>query len=221
MNWKDVFTAPNAITLGNLVLGFLALLAVSHGAHRLSASLILVAVLVDASDGVVARRLSKASTFGREFDSLADLVSFGVAPAMLVYSVFFTHQLFAGLAVASAYLVAGAARLARFNVAGSSKDFSGLPIPAAGGLLASITFPLIALSPWVVALIVACLCALMVGCARYPKLRGSLSHRENQRLLAVLAAGGLIALADFRLLFAPFMAYVLYGIFLDIAQTPP
>ncbi len=212
MKWQDAFTAPNAITLCNLLLGLLAMLSLVEGLLARSALFILAAVLVDAFDGLVARRLDKASAFGREFDSLADLVSFGVAPALLVHQAFFSDIASVGMVVSALYLSAGAARLARFNVASSSTAFSGLPVPAAGGLLAGITYPGAPLSGHVVGLIAVCLAALMVGSARYPKVSGRLSAPANRQLLAVLATGFLVALIDSRLLFVPFMAYILYGL---------
>src|SRR5262249_12583532 len=111
--------------------------------------LILLACIFDHLDGRVARMGGYESPFGREFDSLADIVSFGVAPAFLVHrvvlrDVFVRHPEF-GWFVASVYLICGAFRLARFNVlatqagTGGGKEFLGFPIPAAAGTVASLT----------------------------------------------------------------------------------
>ena len=106
---------------------------------------ILTACICDALDGRLARLGGHESAFGREFDSLADIVSFGVAPALMVYKVVLIEFPTLGWIVASLYLLCGALRLARFNclaasnAEAASKEFRGFPIPAAAGLTASLT----------------------------------------------------------------------------------
>ncbi|HYV31531.1 MAG TPA: CDP-diacylglycerol--serine O-phosphatidyltransferase, partial [Candidatus Binatia bacterium] len=152
-----IYFLPNVMTGANLFCGFVALTKIvqwdaeSGGYGDIKAALlfILLACFFDLLDGRVARMGGAESPFGREFDSLADIISFGVAPAFLVYrivlrDVFATHQE-VGWFIASIYLLCGAFRLARFNClaaqagTGGGKEFLGFPIPAAASLVASLT----------------------------------------------------------------------------------
>lgn len=156
-----VYLLPNLMTAGNLFCGFMAIRQIIEGMiakeagvqwtlfYERSLIYILFAFVFDMLDGRLARLGGRESAFGREFDSLADIVSFGLAPALLVYKIVLADfpkdiQWVAGL-IAFIYLLAGAMRLARFNLVSAqpqekpSKDFLGFPIPAAAGLVASIT----------------------------------------------------------------------------------
>src|SRR5476649_473359 len=157
-NVSKIFLLPNLMTAGNLIFGFLAVLKIFEGSiqfekgkadwahyYVISLQCILVACLFDLLDGRLARLGGKESPFGREFDSLADIVSFGVAPALLLFKVVLhniPHQV--GWLIAGFYLVCGALRLARFNIAATynlgtgTRDFTGFPIPAAAGVISSI-----------------------------------------------------------------------------------
>ncbi len=158
-NPAKIFLLPNLMTAGNLIFGFLAVLKIFEGSierekghadwmhfYVISLQCILVACVFDLLDGRLARLGGKESPFGREFDSLADIVSFGVAPALLVFKIVLydlPHQF--GWLVAVFYLLCGALRLARFNVVATynlgtgTRNFTGFPIPAAAGLISSIT----------------------------------------------------------------------------------
>lgn len=131
---------PNLLTFGNLFLGFLAILMFSQERFLTGCWLIVLAAILDGLDGAVARWVKSASKFGSEVDSLADVVSFGVAPAVLVYHMLLEALGPVGVALASLPLVAGAARLARYNVLssahGHSQTFVGMPIPCSALLLA-------------------------------------------------------------------------------------
>src|SRR5438445_4539686 len=156
-----IYFLPNLLTAGNLFCGFVALTRIveadlSNGFQPIEFALgfILLACIFDLFDGRVARMGGVESPFGREFDSLADLISFGAAPAFLVHRVVL-KDLFApelGWFIASIYLICGAFRLARFNClsaqtdSGSSKEFLGFPIPSAAGLVASLTLLIIPLN---------------------------------------------------------------------------
>src|SRR5450631_3176137 len=162
-NPGKIFLLPNLMTAGNLIFGFLAVLKIIEGAllretggpdwthyYYVSIYCILAACLFDLLDGRLARLGGKESPFGREFDSLADVVSFGVAPALLVFKIVLyhiPHQI--GWLIAGFYLLCGALRLARFNVAATynlgtgTRNFSGFPIPAAAGVISSITLLII------------------------------------------------------------------------------
>src|SRR5436190_15371255 len=159
-----IYFLPNLLTAGNLFCGFVALTKIVEADpansftffHQIEVSLgfILLACIFDLFDGRVARMGGIDSPFGREFDSLADLISFGAAPAFLVHrvvlhDVFQGHPQF-GWFIASIYLICGAFRLARFNCmaaegGGGSKDFLGFPIPSAAGLVSSLTLLIIQL----------------------------------------------------------------------------
>ena len=139
---KSLYLLPNLFTSANLLFGFLSMIAASNGQYNQAALAILVAVGLDAVDGKVARMTNSASAFGLEYDSLADLLSFGMAPGWLLYNWFLSSLgLFGGLA-AFLFVVCGALRLARFNVQATHVQryvFTGLPIPAAACVVAAAT----------------------------------------------------------------------------------
>jgi len=159
---SKIYLLPNLMTAGNLFCGFTATLKILEGALLQSGNadlaadrfheaiwFILGAFVFDFLDGRLARLGGHESSFGREFDSLADIVSFGLAPALMVYRVVLNEFPNACWMIAFVYLACGALRLARFNTASanhdragstsSAKNFTGFPIPAAAGLIASIT----------------------------------------------------------------------------------
>ncbi len=129
---------PNAISLTNLLLGYLSVVLVLQGHSRMAGIIILWSMLIDAMDGKIARKLGIESCIGKQLDSLSDLISFGVAPAFLVYYSFMGQIGIIGFAVSALFPIAGAIRLAKFNVLPSKAYFSGLPITIAGGTLAAI-----------------------------------------------------------------------------------
>ncbi|HSH46041.1 MAG TPA: CDP-diacylglycerol--serine O-phosphatidyltransferase, partial [Longimicrobiales bacterium] len=134
-----VIIIPSALTLGNLFFGIWAMVAASRGEFTAAAWLIVLAGLADTLDGRVARITRTGSRFGGELDSLVDAISFGVAPAMVIYHLFLEAPEWGWIA-AFFYVTAGVIRLARFNVeqAGHAKvAFHGLPSPAAGMTLAT------------------------------------------------------------------------------------
>jgi CDP-diacylglycerol--serine O-phosphatidyltransferase len=238
-----IYFLPNLLTAGNLFCGFVALTKIveadlSTGNFqqiKVALGFILLACIFDLFDGRVARMGGIDSPFGREFDSLADLVSFGVAPAFLVHrivlrDVFVGHPEW-GWFVASIYLICGAFRLARFNclafLGGSaSKDFLGFPIPSAAALVASLTLLIIqlnekdkSLGPWrfVIAAVLLFLSAMMVSTVKYPSFK-SLGLRSTstftKAILAALFIGSLVILWDYILFYvlpAIFTLYLLYG----------
>jgi len=137
---KGVYLLPNLVTTGGLFAGFYGIVATMNGDYDLAAWFILISAVFDALDGKVARMTGTTSRFGVEYDSLVDLVSFGVAPGLLMYS--WALQSFGkfGWLAAFLYVVCGALRLARFNVqvdTVESRRFVGLPIPAAASMVAS------------------------------------------------------------------------------------
>jgi CDP-diacylglycerol--serine O-phosphatidyltransferase len=137
---KGIYLIPNLFTSGNLFCGVFAIISVFNGHFNTAATAILIATVFDLLDGKLARLTNTTSRFGVEYDSLSDLVSFGVAPALLAYSWGLRSYGRLGWVAVFLFIVCGALRLARFNVQVSgpeSKGFIGLPIPAAATLVAT------------------------------------------------------------------------------------
>mgnify|MGYP005854236281 CR=1 FL=1 len=126
---------PNIVTLSNLILGITSLWYTMEGNYREAAVAVLFAMVLDGMDGRLARRLKVSSDFGKELDSLADLVSFGVAPALLAYASMLYLLGYWGLIISIIFALCGAIRLARFNVLNIKTYFIGVPITFAGPLL--------------------------------------------------------------------------------------
>ena len=139
-NRRAVYLLPNMITSLALFSGFFSVVASLNGQFVKAAVAILVAGLFDALDGRIARLTRTASPFGVQYDSLSDVIAFGMAPALLMYTAVLKPLGRFGWLGAFLYLACGALRLARFNVQAQKagqKHFTGLPIPAAAGLVAS------------------------------------------------------------------------------------
>jgi CDP-diacylglycerol--serine O-phosphatidyltransferase len=136
---RGVYILPNLFTTGNLFCGFWAIIAVFQEKFFFAAIAILLASVFDILDGKIARLSGATSKFGVQYDSLADLVSFGIAPAVLAFSWALREYGRFGWLAAFLFVVCGALRLARFNVmsaSGETKYFKGLPIPAAASMIA-------------------------------------------------------------------------------------
>ncbi|WP_298839147.1 CDP-diacylglycerol--serine O-phosphatidyltransferase [Clostridium sp.] len=128
---------PNILTLGNLVFGLLSLIMTFQANYKLSIAFILLAALMDRYDGQVARFLKVSSELGKELDSLSDLVSFGVAPSVLIFYLYnFVSLGYLGYICFLVYPVAGAYRLARYNNSTFNNVYTGIPITLAGMLVA-------------------------------------------------------------------------------------
>lgn len=140
---RGIYLLPNMLTTMSMFLGFLAMVWAGQGRYENAGMAILVSALMDSLDGKVARLTNTASDFGIQYDSLADLVAFGLAPAFLLWNWQLCNFGRAGLAVAFIYTACGALRLARFNVSTdtiSKRFFIGLPIPAAGCAMVCYVF---------------------------------------------------------------------------------
>lgn len=137
MKINPLYVLPNAFTAGSLFLAIISIIYASQEAFSLVCWMIIASMILDGLDGRVARLTNTASKFGVEFDSLADVVAFGVAPAMLVY--FYIGQYYGrlGVVVCALFVIFGAIRLARFNITTSSEPhfFIGLPIPSAAAFV--------------------------------------------------------------------------------------
>jgi len=137
---RGIYILPNLITAGSLFAGFYSMVATLNGNYGSAAIWIFISAICDGLDGKVARMTSSTSQFGVEFDSLADLVAFGVTPGLMMYAWALKPFGRLGWLAAFLFVVCGALRLARFNVQVNtveSKRFVGLPIPAAASMVAS------------------------------------------------------------------------------------
>lgn len=137
---KGIYILPNLFTSLNVFCGFFAVILSIEGNFQLAASVIVIAGLCDGLDGKIARATRTTSRFGVEFDSLADLISFGIAPALMFYLWAMTPLGRLGWLAGFLFTICGALRLARFNTqtgTGSNEFFAGLPVPAAAGMLAT------------------------------------------------------------------------------------
>jgi CDP-diacylglycerol--serine O-phosphatidyltransferase len=164
---------PNAITLGNMSFGFMAIVAAAAGQFERAVIYLFLAVICDTLDGRVARMMKATSQFGAELDSLSDAVSFGVAPAVLVYLALLHPLGWLGQAVAGLYLVCAALRLARFNVDSgplSKATFHGVPTPAAAGYMMTFVLLRHQATPLMVAAGVGALALFMISTLKVPKL---------------------------------------------------
>jgi len=175
---RGFYVIPSLFTVANMFCGFLSIIESTRGHFERSAVLLLVAIFADVLDGRIARLTGTATAFGEAYDSLADVVSFGVAPALLAYQWGLSEVHRVGMAVVFLFLVAGSIRLARFNAKShDSLDFIGLPIPAGAGSIAM----LVLMSPTpvthpafipVVAAFVLALSLLMVSNLPYKSFKG-------------------------------------------------
>jgi len=252
-----VYFLPNLMTAGNLFCGFLAIikciqarLATSLGGEYLGNTpaelythavwFILGAVFFDALDGRLARLGGRESLFGAEFDSLADVVSFGVAPALMVFFLILSpaqgYPVFTqiGWFLGFIYLLCAAARLARFNVLTNpylpranketNKDFSGLPVPAAAGTIASLVLFILnlekmdkSLNTWALALplLLLLIAMLMISSVRYPSFK-QVDWQTRARIrtfIFALAVMGLVIVFQEIALLVLFLGYIAYGLF--------
>jgi CDP-diacylglycerol--serine O-phosphatidyltransferase len=183
---RGAYLLPSVFTIGNILLGFYAIVRGLRGDFEAAALLVFAAALLDTLDGGIARLTGTESAFGREFDSLADVLTFGAAPAWLAYEWGLSARGRVGWLVPLFYLVCCAVRLARFNVQVAIVDrrwFVGLPAPAAGSALASLLFfaPDSDWQSWSEALIFLVLVGLgvlMVSTFRYTSFKQVDLHRR-------------------------------------------
>ena len=137
---KGVYLLPNLVTTGALFSGFYAIIASLNGAYETACMAIVIAGFLDALDGRIARLTNTTSEFGVQYDSMSDLVAFGVAPAILLFSWALQDLGKIGWIIAFLYMCCAAMRLARFNTAPDSTVFFGLASPAAAGTMATMVW---------------------------------------------------------------------------------
>jgi CDP-diacylglycerol---serine O-phosphatidyltransferase len=221
---KGVYLLPNLFTTGGLFAGFYSIICTLGHDYHLAAIMILVAQLCDVLDGRIARLTRSTSSFGVQYDSLADLVAFGVAPGILVYQ-WALRQWWGrwGWLAATLYVTCGALRLARFNVQIASvekRHFVGLPIPAAAGVVASTVLLYYYLGNAGAAnkhltmlLLVFAMAGLMVSEVRYYSFKEiRFHHRHPFPVLLGLIGLIVVAIGEPQLvLFAGILGYALSG----------
>lgn len=183
----------HAVTLGNLSLGTFSIIYAIEGNYELSISLIMLAMLFDGIDGKLAVKLDACSDLGKELDSLSDIVSFGLAPMVLLYTLYLSGFGFFGLLPLLIFPAAGVCRLARFNNESSSSiGFTGLPITIAGGVIASLALHEFFLQTWVSLLIPLVLSFLMVSNIPYPALKKNHDDMNSNLFVFVLFYSGVL-----------------------------
>jgi CDP-diacylglycerol---serine O-phosphatidyltransferase len=194
---RGAYLLPSLFTIGNVLLGFYAMICGLHNDFQRAALVVFIAAITDSLDGRIARMTGTETEFGREFDSLADVITFGVAPALLTYLWGLKDLTPRAWLLPLFYVVTTASRLARFNVQVKPADaryFVGLPAPAAAGAVCSLLFfaPNAAWRDWMEALVAVSLLligALMVSTFRYNSFKQlDLRRRWSYRVALPLAA---------------------------------
>ena len=186
---KLAFFLPNTFTALNLGCGFMAIMYSMHGEFYISCMLIIAGALFDSVDGRVARMVHAESAFGEQFDSLSDLISFGIAPAIIYYNRFLGGSGRLGMIAAFMFLLCGALRLARFNAnidKVSSDFFQGLPIPGAasaiiGFILVSLKFPTYFTNDYLLMVYIAFYSILMISNIPFSSFKNSNSVKKHKR----------------------------------------
>jgi CDP-diacylglycerol--serine O-phosphatidyltransferase len=219
---RGVYVLPALFTAGNILCGYLSLDAATQGAFEYAAKLVFLAAILDGLDGRIARWTGTTSAFGEQLDSLADIVSFGVAPAFLVHRWGLSGLGRAGLLVSFLFVVCGAMRLARFNVQVHVVDkrwFVGLPIPSAAGALCGLVWAVPAANltdalRGVFLGVTALLAFLMVSTFRYRSFKDVDLKSRRGRLFFLLFAAILALIWWLR-------QYALAGLLVTYAASAP
>ena len=227
---RGIYLLPSILTTFGMFAGFYSIIASINGDFTLAAISIMIAMMWDTLDGRVARLTNTQSDFGGEYDSLADLVSFGVAPALLVYEWSLSDLGRVGWLAAFIFLACAALRLARFNTQVGISDkryFQGLPSPAAAGVIASMIwlkfwnfefFFGIATLSYYIGVGITILCALlMVSNVRYYSFKELDSKKASFRFVLVVVLSFIVLLSKPNIfLFTGFFLYMLSGPFITI-----
>ena len=207
---------PNLVTSGNLFCGFLAVIAAVEGASAVlrGAVLICMAACFDTLDGRAARALGVSGEFGKELDSLADVVSFGVAPALLAYQTSLKDAGWFGVAAAGVFVCCGAGRLARYNIIVSTdkRFFVGMPIPMAGLAAASLALYNGSLNPYLATVLIAAVGLLMISLIRYPSIEQVAFEAPLLFRLMFLAVFMVVLAQPGQLLWVLPTVYICYGL---------
>ncbi|GFN33390.1 CDP-diacylglycerol--serine O-phosphatidyltransferase [Paenibacillus curdlanolyticus] len=210
---------PSLFTVGNLFLGIVAIILVFNEKPELAAMMVIIAMLLDGVDGRIARALNAQSEFGKELDSLSDVISFGVAPAFIMYVVAFQHiNQAAAWIVTALFPICGALRLARFNVISSMPGyFIGLPIPAAGGVLSTLALFYKDIPVAILMVSTLLLSFLMVSTVKYPNFKKIGIPKSAIWVVPIIVVVAVILGYLFpkhlsKIIFVPLLLYALYGL---------
>lgn len=214
---------PSFFTVGNMFCGFFSVISAFNQNFELAAWMIFAGAFLDAMDGKIARFTRSSSKFGVEYDSLADVISFGFAPSFLIFSIYLKDMKTVGIFISFLPLLFGSIRLARFNtqLKGFNKDyFKGLPIPMAAMTLSGFIifsmrfFEVPGQHPQILIFIIGVVSILMVSNVRYevmPNLSLKGSKIDRIRLILFLVAAGFIIFFPQMLLFPFMVLYILSG----------
>lgn len=220
---RGIYLLPNLITTGALFSGFFAIVAAMNGRYETAAMAVFAAMVLDAADGRVARLTHTESAFGAEYDSLSDMVAFGVAPALVIFSWSLQSLGQLGWVATFIYMACAALRLARFNMRPDNSSFVGLASPSAAALIAGTVWVCTENAPTtpgpegVGAVLLAALTAgaglLMVSPLRYwsPKNVNLKGRVPFVALVAIVLGYALIMLDPPRVLLGGFVAYACSG----------
>jgi len=226
---RGIYLLPNLFTTAGLFGGFFAIVASMSGRFEAAAIAVFIAMFMDGLDGRIARMTNTQSDFGKEYDSLADMVSFGLAPALVIYQWALIPLGKVGFAAAFIYAAGAALRLARFNTQAGTADkryFQGLASPAAAALIVAFVWwgddaawvrDDIA---WLAAFLTVAAGLLMVSNVRYNSfkdqdLKGKVPFFK---ILLVVVVFGLVAMDPSKMLFLIALAYAVSGILLTLMQ---
>lgn len=219
---KGVYLLPNLFTTGALFSGFYAIIFAMNGHFEQAAIAIFVSMIFDGLDGRVARLTNTQSAFGAQYDSLADCISFGAAPALVAYSWALSNLGKVGWTIGFIYLACAALRLARFNVQLDTADkrfFTGLPSPSAAAVVAGMVWLGVDLEipgadiSWLAALITGFAAVMMVSNVKYSSFK-ELDFKGRVPFVAipvVVLTTAVIAVYPSGLLLAIFLLYALSG----------
>ncbi len=250
-----IYILPSLMTAGNLFCGYLAVirciqakyaadnLLETKGFYTQAVWLILLAVIFDTLDGRLARLGGKESLFGKEFDSIADIVSFGMAPALMVFFLIlsptesFPYFRQVGWLIGFIYLLCAAVRLSRFNVIThplvqgekplETEDFHGLPVPAAAGMIASIVLVLnrfdLRIWTFFLPILLLLIAFLMISAVRYPSFKNiGWDTKTRFRTFIYLFVGLSTMILFHSIAFAAiFLIYIFYGLFRHFRSKKP
>jgi len=207
---------PNLFTFGNLFCGFLSTSYIINGDSKSATILIFIAIMLDAVDGRIARILGVSNPIGMELDSLADIVSFGVAPAYLAaYSYFGDFNIY-GLIISAFFPLFGAYRLARFNITSQEetlKYFKGIPITMAGGIVTFLVLFEKIIPLWLFVIIFYGLCVLMVSRIRIPSFK-KVGLPKNSIIITLFIFYMFYLFAKTEFQHIPTLFYIALGIYI-------
>lgn len=213
MNYRRI--VPNSISSLSLIFGIMSIFKSMEGDFFWSPILIVLAVLADSCDGRAARMLGVSGPFGAELDSLCDLGSFGVAPAVMIYC-YSLHELgTVGQIIASLFAIGGAMRLARFNININSVKgyFQGMPVPGAACCLAAYVFSKGTLSVWLVAAMTIAYAMIMYSEIKYPDFKGKGNPLYKAPVCVAVAIGAvMLYMMPSAWMFVALFTYTLIGV---------